>query len=81
MKTILTIAILLFCYSAFGQDTLSHFEWHEGKKILIREITSNSTFTHDFPRIIAMVLAAVSVVVFIFHKPKPKEDANAKKTT
>lgn len=75
MKTLFTLAILLICSRAFSQDTLQHYEWLEGQKVLIREITSDSIITHDVPRIVTMVLVAISVLVFIFHKPKHKDDA------
>jgi hypothetical protein len=79
MKAITIILFLMVATFGFTQDTLTHIEWIEGQKVLIKEITQHDFIQHDLPRIITMILTVISVLVFIFY-PKSKTDESTKKT-
>jgi hypothetical protein len=74
MKNLATIIALFLCFSAFSQDTLKRTEWIEGKKTLVLEITTSSDFWLIVAKAIPIVLAAIATALFIFYKPKSKED-------
>lgn len=74
---ILFFSLVLTQFVNAQSDTTSHFEQLNGKLILVREIiTKNENFVvHDVPRIITMALVVISIIIFIFHRPKSNKNA------
>jgi hypothetical protein len=73
MKNSTLIIALLFCFSAFSQDTLTHYQWIKGKKVMIQEITNSLSTPELIVKSIPIVLFVVATILFIFYKPKPKD--------
>jgi hypothetical protein len=73
MKNLATIIALFLCFSAFSQDTLTHYQWIKGKKVMIYEITNSLSTAELIVKSIPIALFVIATILFIFYKPKPKD--------